>query len=236
MRCAECGQETADVSQSCALCGAPVSRQRSVRERRTLGYPGDATATRQPVPLPDQQIIQDTWSGKRASGHRRGVLVMVGTVVVALVGAIAIGAIASSPRSSRSLASSASPVRQLTEDQLQPGDCLRGSNMGLGTGSTWPYYVTAVPCTQRHIAEVFFAGNAWPQSLAYPGDNTVGNQAYDRCANVLPTYVGSIKYLGVFSFDDIAPDRTTWPSGDRLVVCVAYRYDLQSVNYSIKKR
>ncbi len=73
--------------------------------------------------------------------------------------------------------------------------------MGLGTDSVWPDYVTAVPCTQRHAAEVFFAGNGWPQSLAYPGDNTVGNEAFDRCANTIAAYVGSIKYLGMFGFD-----------------------------------
>ena len=197
---------------------------------------GDARAARQPVPLADQQIIQDTLAGKRASGHRRGLLVMVGAGLVALAGVIAVGTLATSVRSSRPLASSAAPVRQLTVDQLDPGDCLRGSNMGLGTGSTWPTYVTAVPCTQRHIAEVFFASKAWPQSLAYPGDNTIGAQAYDRCSSALTAYVRSIKYLGTFSFDDIAPDRSTWPSGDRSVVCVAYRYDRQSVNYSISKR
>ena len=86
----------------------------------------------------------------------------------------------------------------------------------------------------RHLAEVFFAGNAWPQSLAYPGDIAIGNRANDRCANALPAYAGS-KYLGVFAFDSIAPDKSTWVTGDRLVTCIAYRYDMRSVNYSIRK-
>jgi hypothetical protein len=50
-------------------------------------------------------------------------------------------------------------------------DCLTGSDLGLGTGGTWPDLVTVMPCTQRHTAEVFFAENAWPQSMAYSGNN-----------------------------------------------------------------
>ena len=54
--------------------------------------------------------------------------------------------------------------------QLRTGDCLTGTNLGLGGDNPWPYMFTAVPCTGPHLAEVFFAGTAWPKSLtAYPG-------------------------------------------------------------------
>jgi hypothetical protein len=64
----------------------------------------------------------------------------------------------------------------LAEGQLRAGDCLTGSTVGMGTGGTWPNGVRAVPCTDQHFAEVIFSGNAWPQSMAYPGYGIVANQ------------------------------------------------------------
>ena len=175
MRCAECGRETAEESQYCALCGAPVSQQRSMAAAPSPGGPGDAIATDQRTPLADQEAAQDALSGGRAGQRhrRRGPLMMVGVALAVLVAVIVAITIANS-----------SSGRQLTVDQLRPGDCLPGSNMGLGTGRPWPDLVTAVPCTQRHLAEVFFAGNVWPQTVtAYPGDNSVYYQALARCAD-----------------------------------------------------
>jgi len=88
---------------------------------------------------------------------------------------------------------------------------------------------------------VFFARNLWPQSAAFPGDNTPYNQALNRCAAAFPAYVaGSVRNTANFAYETIAPDSSTWPDGDRLVVCVAYQVTDESypgpapVNYSIK--
>jgi|GEM_PF-862421 len=229
IRCAECGQQTAEGSQYCALCGAPLAQQRSVAAEPSAGGSGDAIAGHQPALAAGQRAPEDAVVSEQAG---RGKLLWPALVIAGLL-AVVVAVVVIATNSSSS-APTASSVRQLTVDQLRPGDCLRASNMGLGTGSAWPDLVTAVPCSQQHLAEVFFAGNIWPQSMAYPGDDTLSNQSYDRCQNALTAYVGSIKYLGTFTFDFIAPDRTTWPSGDRSVQCVAYTYTLQSVNYSIK--
>jgi Septum formation len=102
------------------------------------------------------------------------------------------------------------------------------------TSSVWPRVVMVVPCTEQHVAEVFFAGNVWPQSLAYPGDNEVSRQANDRCDTALDAYAGRPDHLVTFTDRATYPGNTVWSSGDRLVLCVAYKASFQSVDYSIK--
>jgi Septum formation len=121
----------------------------------------------------------------------------------------------------------------LTEDQLRPGDCLTGSNLGLGTDSDWPYLARAVPCSAQHLGEVFFAGNAWARSLAYPGDNAISDGAQARCLSAFLAYDGIDNSASDFSFDNIGPyGASDWASGDRRLVCVAHEGG--PVDYSIK--
>jgi hypothetical protein len=69
-----------------------------------------------------------------------------------------------------STSASLSSTDQLTIYQLQTRDCLQGSGQILINFNQWNGPFTAAPCAQPHTAEVFFAGNSWPRSLAYPGD------------------------------------------------------------------
>ena len=56
--------------------------------------------------------------------------------------------------------------------QLRAGDCLTGANLQLNTASPWPKLAQAVPCSQRHTAEVFLADNGfWPENVAFPGSD-----------------------------------------------------------------
>ena len=237
IRCAECGTETAEATQDCSVCGAPAAEQRSVAAEPTADGPGMAVATRQQAPPADQETVQDAPADQQAAPDksRRNALVMVGVALVALAAVIAAVAIASSSATSSSATSSS--ARQLTEGQLQPGDCLTGSNLGLGTDSDWPDEVTAVSCTQRHLAEVFFADNVWSQSLAYPGDNAASNQANARCFSAFRAYDGIANSESALTFDYIVPaDASDWASGDRLVVCVAWEQPQPGapLSYSIK--
>ena len=107
-------------------------------------------------------------------------------------------------------------------------------SLSVTTGSQWPEYVTMVPCTQPHIAEVFFADNIWPQSRkAYPGATATDNRATARCARAFRAYDGIASTASEFGTTFVDPDAATWPTGDRLVVCVAYTGTLP-VKYSIK--
>jgi hypothetical protein len=109
----------------------------------------------------------------------------------------------------------------LTEDQLRAGDCVTGSDLGLGTSAGWPDVVTAVPCTQRHIAEIFFAAQAWPRSQAYPGEGPLSSEAENRCTSAFGAYVRP-QYTDIFTWDDVIPDAGLWNSGSKLLVCIAY--------------
>ena len=252
MRCLECGAETAEAARFCAQCGAPVIRQPSAADP-AAGGPGDSTR------LPDELV------GQRAGHRsRRNAPIIIGAGFAALAAAIAAIALAGSTSPSRSSASpnppasrasaspsraSASPSRasaspsppassapsvgQLTRDQLQPGDCLQVP--GINTISQWPGVFTAVPCARPHTGEVFFAGNIWPQSLAYPGDQPVNDQAEARCDRSFARYVGIPVDQSAYTYAWDMPDDGSWAIGDRSVQCIAYHPGGASVNVSIKR-
>jgi len=218
MRCPTCGVETGDTSALCVVCGSYVVTRPSVAADEVAGS-----------------------QGSRAGGgnSRRDFRKAFGfgfTLLVIIIGIIA-GGLRSSSHSSSSHQSSS---HQLSYTQLSPGDCLEGSNLGLGTDSPWPAQVTGVPCTHRHLAEVFFSDNIWSQSLAYPGSIVIANQGYARCLSAFRAYDGIAQSASAFSIAYTAPDAATWPTGDRQVICVAYQADpvtasgVSPVDYSIR--
>lgn len=160
-----------------------------------------------------------------ARNSRRGAFALAGVALAGLVAVLlVVGLVQSRP----------ARTGELTESQLLPGDCLTGSNMGLDTSNPWPNTVTAVPCTQRHIAEVFYVGYPWPASLAtYPGLSAVNNTIDDRCTTAFVAYVGPGASLSMLTYDEIGPSGD-WATGDREVVCVAYEQGTSPLYHSIK--
>jgi len=234
-RCLECGAENAGAAQVCARCGALLA----------FHPPGAADAAGEPggsIPLPHEPIDRRT-----RSGVRRNTLVIVGGALSAVVAVIVVLALASSPTSSvRSTASnspkaSGSPAAagspspsasQLTYDQLQPGDCLQIPS--INTISSFPDMFTAVPCSQSHTGEVFFSGDIWPQSLAYPGDKKVSNQAVTRCDRAFTVYDGILPSQSAYNYSYQLPDSASWALGDRLLQCIAYESSGAPLYSSIK--
>ena len=193
--------------------------------------PGKAlvgTGRRWPAPLPGWATLQDAsyQPGSQRAGQRYlrwGPLAIFSLGLAAAVVATLIGTVPSL-------------TGHVSWWQLRPGVCLTGSNLDLGGGGTWPLWLKAVPCTDQHLAEVFFAGNAWPQSMAYPGDYVVGDQSYARCRSAFRAYDGIGNPISEFSILSVSPD--DWASGDRKLVCAAYESTPQNpegtpVDYSI---
>ena len=147
-----------------------------------------------------------------------------------VVGGLIAGLIIHSRYSTSS--SSIPPADQLTIYQLQTGDCLQGSD--LANFNQWNGPFTAVPCTQPHTAQVFFAGSAWPRSLAYPGDQAVYDDGYARCLTAFSAYDGIDNSLSAFVVMSSTPDSSTWPGGDRRLVCFATEYGSAVSDYSIR--
>jgi hypothetical protein len=199
---------------------------------------GTYLATPPPLPADSVAGAQPGWQNddeQSAKDKRTALKFGFGLLVVLLA---IVGPVAASHSSWTHHSSSS---RQLSYTQLSAGDCLVGSNLGLNNNSSpWPAVVTAVPCKHRHLAEIFYVGNVWPQSLAYPGYNAIADQGYARCLSAFLAYDGIAQPASAFAISYTAPDRTTWPAGDRHVICAAYQPYLgaangvQPVTYSIK--
>ena len=132
------------------------------------------------------------------------------------------------PTSSPSVSTSATPhatptVRNLALTQFQVGDCLTGSNMDLNTNTPWPKITEAVPCSATHTAEVFYANSGfWAKGGAYPGNSTISKDANAECDTAFSSYVGIAYSKSKYTWTNIVPDASTWPTGDRALHCVAY--------------
>ena len=112
---------------------------------------------------------------------------------------------------------------ELTLSQLRVGDCLTGANMKLNTTDPWPDLTLAVPCNQPHTAEVFFVDNKfWRQNSPFPGNSTISKDGNAACNNAFRAYVGVAYSKSIYTWTNIIPDASTWPTGDRALHCVAY--------------
>jgi hypothetical protein len=224
INCLECGAAPAEAVQVCRRCGAPVAQHPPM--------PADAAAGTRP-------------------DSRRNVLVMTGAGLAVLTTVIVVIAVAnprtpsrpsavSRPSASSRPATSTAATSEVSLDDLQAGDCLTGSDLELNNGGWWPDFVTVVPCRQQHTGEVFFAGNAWPASAAYPGDHVIDSQAQNKCDAEFGKYDGIPVDSSALTYDFADPSGGgDWASGDRWVLCVAYDPTSQypggePVNYSIK--
>ena len=114
-------------------------------------------------------------------------------------------------------------VGNLQLSQLQAGDCLTGANMELNTSDPWPKVTQAVPCNQPHTAEVFLANdNFWPQNGPFPGASTISKDGTTACDSAFQAYVGITYKKSIYTWTNIIPDASTWPTRDRALHCVAY--------------
>jgi Protein kinase domain/Septum formation len=107
--------------------------------------------------------------------------------------------------------------------RLQVGDCLTGANMELNTSDPWPKLTLAVPCDQPHTAEVFLANDSfWPRNSPFPGASTISKAGTAACDNAFQSYVGITYKKSIYTWTNVIPDASTWPTGDRALHCVAY--------------
>jgi len=217
MRCPECGVETGGPGPFCPVCGTYLAT---------------------PPPLPADSVAgaqRGQQDNDEQSARDKRKALQFGSALLAVIAIVVAGVM-----TSRSSPAHQSSSRQLSYTQLSVGDCLVGSNLGLANDNPWPAEVTAVPCTHRHLAEIFFAGNVWSQSVAYPGYNATADQGYARCLSAFRAYDGIAQSASAFTISYTAPDAATWPAGDRKVICAAYQADPGTasgalpVSYSIK--
>jgi len=170
----------------------------------------------------DPAIPQEAWSPRNLGkppgnqhrrSHGRRTLAVAGSIVVVLVIAVVAANSHTTPP----------PAGQLRADQLLAGDCLTGSNLQLNANHTWPALVQAVPCTQEHIAEVYYSYNYWAADQTWPGLQAIIKQGKSECLNAFLPYLGTSIYPPGFSIFTIWPTSAYWNSGGRKLVCVTFK-------------
>jgi len=202
------------------------------------GYPSRGPDGYQP-PYPGPQASQWYSQLMRPEPRRRprwpwaiGAVAAAGALIVAAVvlslgsghhAAAAGSSVGARPSPTTSGATSAPTLGSLELNQLRVGDCLTGANMKLDSNDPWPKLTLAVPCDQPHTAEVFFAdNNFWPQNSSFPGNSAISKDGSAACNTAFRSYVGIAYSKSIYTWTNIIPDATTWPTGDRALHCVAY--------------
>ena len=129
------------------------------------------------------------------------------------------------PTQSHSASPQTTPtVGELQLSQLQAGDCVTGANLQLNKTTPWPKLSQAVPCTQAHTAEVFYADNGYfaKKGSSYPGNATIKNDATAGCNSAFESYVGIAYPKSRYTLTYVVPAAATWPGGDRALHCMVY--------------
>ncbi len=203
---------------------------------RPPGQGGSGAADLPPWPPREGQPGSQWYepAGRPARRRRRGLRVTgiaaaCGAVIAALV--VGLGAAHTGAGQGQAAARSSVPpspiaaprVGYLTLTQLRVGDCLTGADLGLNSARPWPRAALAVPCRQRHTAEVFLADNSfWPEGIPYPGAGAVARTADAACNSAFRSYVGIAYATSIYTWTNVIPDASTWPDGDRGLHCMAY--------------
>ncbi len=205
-------------------------------------------ATGQPQPFAGSTTVPRAAGGVRRRGHwyisAVAVLAAGAGAIIALVAipghgghqppaptispssGISLKTAATAPAALGPTASPSSPATtsMLTIAQLQSGDCLTGTNLGLDGNQPWPALAEAVPCDQSHLAEVFFADDHfWAAGESYPGEEAVENQVQTGCDKEFAGYVGISSSESEYHYAALAPfSDHAWQAGSRSLDCVAY--------------
>ena len=133
------------------------------------------------------------------------------------------GSSSSAPATQSASASATPTTGNLLVSQFQAGDCLTGANLQLNQNTPWPKLSLAVPCSQAHTAEVFYANNYyWSKNTAFPGDQAVAQAASAECNKAFQSYVGIPYSQSRYTWTLTVPDQSTWSGGDRHLNCMAY--------------
>ena len=144
----------------------------------------------------------------------RGLLIRVG-----IIGAIALGAWV------------LRPFITGNAGELAVGDCFDPPT----TVNTVVKDVQHHPCTDAHLAEVFFVGKYDQPSTGYPNETAFQNFVLDRCIGAFQTYTGqTYQQATELDIQPFWPTEEGWGKGDKEVTCFAVRVDGGTMKSSVK--
>lgn len=122
-------------------------------------------------------------------------------------------------------------------------DYFSGSVTDLKVGDCFdaPSATTAVkdvqhhPCTDAHLAEVFFVGNMTGTADSYPGTPGFTRFAEGSCVGAFRTYTGrDFEADTVYDISFLRPTTDGWAKGDRGVTCYVVRVDGKPITGTLK--
>ncbi|QYM63233.1 septum formation family protein [Microbacterium sp. Se5.02b] len=105
--------------------------------------------------------------------------------------------------------------------ELEVGDCLPFVDDG---DAEQIYELPVVPCDSPHTDEVFFIFEV--EDGAFPGDDALGETAWDGCLAQFDDYVGIPYDDSTIDFYTYQPTKGSWArADDRTVQCILFSYD-----------
>jgi Septum formation len=114
---------------------------------------------------------------------------------------------------------------------LKVGDCFDDP-----AGQTEIKDVQHHPCTEAHTAEVVFLGKLTGDNASYPADAAVDTWVRANCLPAWEAYTGkTFETEPMLTAGYYQPTPDGWSSGDRDVICYAYREDNAPMTVSVKK-
>jgi len=119
-------------------------------------------------------------------------------------------------------------VAGLTED-LVVGDCLNlPQTAEVSVADT-------ISCDQPHDNEVFALKSVGTElGLNYPGRSEVETFASSACLENFDEYVGIAYQESIFYLTFLYPTSESWADGDRSIVCILFRGDLEKMTRSMR--
>ena len=128
-------------------------------------------------------------------------------------------------------------------DDLRPGDCvLTPPEHATDPLPFWieeslfPLQMTAVPCEDPHIGEVYFVGDAWDIADEYPGEAQAVQRYWEECDREFEQYVGApYEQRPDLDYTGWLPDQRSWSYGDRTIACIAFPTNMEELEGSLRQ-
>lgn len=112
---------------------------------------------------------------------------------------------------------------------LRVGDCYDDSDGYSDQVDSLP----GVPCADPHDNEVYAVVSV--DLPEYPGDDAMGDIAYDKCMDKFSSFVGKDYDSSTLDFYPMYPSSESWSrKDDRDVVCAVYHMELEKLEGSVK--
>jgi hypothetical protein len=127
------------------------------------------------------------------------------------------------------------PGRELAAIELQVGQCIEDASAFTARQVREVSRVDAIACRLPHQAEVFLRGQvAGGRDAAFPGVRPLRQEAQGQCRQAFEPFVGVPWTRSELDIAALWPSADSWPTGDRLVVCVVFRIDGQPLERSAR--